>query len=101
MKLIKTILMTFFIGVLLTLSSVFLTANQVLAESPPPYIYEVHPYTLYLVTLEYQETLEDLDIYDPIGETPQHSIDICEVKPSACYKPVYIPNEPGDNTAEK
>jgi len=82
MKLVKIILIALCVG-----TSISLTRGIIAAETPEPFIYEIHPQTLYLVTLEYTETQNNKHLYEAIPETPQHSKNICAVKPEACYRP--------------
>ncbi len=65
-----------------------LSVSAAYAWSAPSQIVEVHPVTLYPVTLELKSSSSTTHTYEPIPETPEHSKNICEVKPSACSKEV-------------
>lgn len=89
MKSIKTILAAICVAIISMQS-------QPTLAGPDPFIYEVHPHTLYLVVLEYDTTVGEQYIYKPIPSTPDHSKNICRVKPQACYRPVSdLPPPPG------
>ncbi|TQV73704.1 hypothetical protein FLL45_12595 [Aliikangiella marina] len=91
MKSLKTILIAILTFALSVQASYLQSQGQ-----PAPFIYELHPHTLYLVTLEYDKTENELDFYIPIPQTPEHSKNICRVKPQACYRPAAIEPPPGD-----
>ena len=88
MKLIKTILVAICV-VIISMQS------QPTLAGPDPFIYEVHPHTLYLVVLEYDTIVGDEYLYKPIPSTPEDSKNICRVKPRACYRPVNEVTPPG------
>ena len=90
MKMIKVIATTC-LAIMLALQSEKVNSQG----TPVPFIYEIHPHTLYLVTLEYDKTINNFDFYKPITATPESSRNICQVKPEACYRPSDIEPPPG------